>query len=372
LHVLNTSTEWRGSAASAGTGQSGDEQRSRPAGKALIMRPLMTRQSVSAAGYTFQVCSRHGNAVQIPSCRARRTNTRPGKLLQQLSAGCCTPRPRAASQRRFAAASGGSGTGGGDGRKGGSGGGGGGGGKDGEESEDSENSRKQHPPLLTRYPEASVGGFARLLDYIGTVLFAISGSLTATASGLDLFGATLVGIVTAVGGGSLRDIVIGRQVFWLEEFEYFWLAGIAAAGCRLLGPGDGLGWWPAGRKGLPQGFAEVMKWGDAVAVGTFAIIGAHNGLRLAAPLGACLLFGMMTATFGGAVRDVICNRPVRIMHKNSEMYATVALASAGAYTAATHVGLTPALRVCAGISVAIAGRWLALSRDPALLRSLLP
>eukprot|EP00873_Tetraselmis_striata_P025138 jgi/Tetstr1/445402/TSEL_033186.t1 len=253
---------------------------------------------------------------------------------------------------------------------------GGGGGGDDNDSEDDDDPLARRraiatAPLLSRYAEASPGGLLRLLDWFGTVVFAVSGSLTAQACGMDVLGATLVGLITAVGGGTIRDIITGAgAVFWLGEFEYFLLGTGSAAAAYLLSPNIATRWPP--EHPLAAAYCTFMKWGDAISVGTFAIIGAHNGLRRCLPLPACLLLGMMTATFGGAVRDIICKRPVRICHANSEMYATMALVAAGTYSIATLACASPGVRIAAGLGASLAGRWYASSRDPSVLAGLLP
>jgi len=78
---------------------------------------------------------------------------------------------------------------------------------------------------LSRYPNLrSAGGLLRGADYAGTVTFALTGTITAAQSGLDVFGSTLVGILTSVGGGTIRDaILLHKQPFWTEETEYIWM-----------------------------------------------------------------------------------------------------------------------------------------------------
>ena len=161
-------------------------------------------------------------------------------------------------------------------------------------AEASEAAATPHPDGMPRFPEPSVAGALRLADYVGTSSFAMTGSLLAASSGMDAFGCAAVGTITAVGGGTVRDILLGRgrRAFWMEEQEYLWIAtGTALA--------TFFGWEEAKKR---FGFADDDYWieaGDALGVGAFCVIGAQNGIRAGVPMIAQMLCGVMTATFGG-------------------------------------------------------------------------
>eukprot|EP00899_Mesostigma_viride_P017768 jgi/Mesvir1/25993/Mv20962-RA.1 len=213
---------------------------------------------------------------------------------------------------------------------------------------------KLTPPVvhdgMPRYPNISPPGALRAMDLFGTGVFALSGTLTAGIAGMDLLGCTIVGTITAVGGGTIRDILLGKgPAFWMDEIEYlyiclatalatfyFWDDITAATGITE----DGLGLFIA----------------DTIGVGAFAVIGAQNGIRAKVPLLASAICGMMTATFGGLTRDVLCRRPVRILHSNAEIYATTALGGALAYLAAAKAGAPLTARIALGFSTAVALR----------------
>lgn len=160
---------------------------------------------------------------------------------------------------------------------------------------------------LPRYPTPKPLGLLRLSDYIGTAAFAVSGSITAATAGMDLLGATLIGTVTAIGGGTVRDaVILHKQPFWVGEVEYFLLAAACAGLAFALWPWmeeDGV----VKRRGGGEG--ALLWWGDALGVGAFAVIGAMNGVRLGVHPLLSVTCGMVTATFGGLTRDVICNLP---------------------------------------------------------------
>ncbi|RHZ27529.1 hypothetical protein DYB37_004716 [Aphanomyces astaci] len=214
---------------------------------------------------------------------------------------------------------------------------------------------------LPRWPSlTSATGCLRTLDWFGSVVFAVSGSLTAATAGCDLLGCTLIGTITAVGGGTLRDaLVLNKQPFWIEEWEYLVFSGAAAAGAFYL-----WGQIPAGDeviegtgltlKSTDGGEGTLMDWGDAVGVGAFAVIGAMNGIRAQSPLLVSALCGMMTSTFGGMTRDTLLNRPVRILHPYADTYAPIAFTGAAAYLAMRAVAPQyQGLRIASCVALAV-------------------
>ncbi len=121
---------------------------------------------------------------------------------------------------------------------------------------------------LPRYPDLSTGGALRLMDYIGTASFAYSSAVTAALCGMDLMGTVMLGTITAVGGGTLRDMwILGyKRPFWTSETEYLWIcfafSGLAFFVHRKL-------------KGAPRELEEkVLLWTDTFGLGAFCVIGA--------------------------------------------------------------------------------------------------
>lgn len=220
---------------------------------------------------------------------------------------------------------------------------------------------------LPRYPNATTLGTLRLFDYVGTASFAYSGSLLAAASGMDALGCSLVGTVTAVGGGTIRDaIIINAQPFWTSEPEYLYIS-------LLTGGATFFAILQSNRQRSAQGSngddqvannqpSDADKESrlevaiDALGVGAFCVIGAQNGIRARFGHLVCILCGMATATFGGVVRDLLCRRQVRILHSSAEIYATTAAAGAAAYILARRLRAPVFHRVFAGVGVAVALR----------------
>ncbi|ETV95919.1 hypothetical protein H310_10584 [Aphanomyces invadans] len=209
-----------------------------------------------------------------------------------------------------------------------------------------------HPPYegLPRWPGVtSVTAILRTLDIVGTSTFAASGSLAAATLGCDIIGCIMVGTITAVGGGTWRDIILlHKQPFWVQEWEYLIVSAVVSVLLFLT-----WGLLPAGQTVLGTTLKAVngeagllMDWGDALGIGVASVIGAMNGIRSNSPMCISALCGMVTATFGGLTRDVLLNRSVRILYSHAEIYAIIALVGAAAYLSLQRLAPTrQALRI---------------------------
>jgi uncharacterized membrane protein YeiH len=218
---------------------------------------------------------------------------------------------------------------------------------------------------MERYPSlSSAGGILRGLDYGGTVVFAYSGAITAASYNLDLLGVCMVGTITAIGGGTLRDLVIfARAPFWSGEngeHEYVYMSLLAAGAAFFL--------YPSLKGGVLDEDGLLIKWGDALGLGAFAVIGAMNGVRASLPPLLCVLCGISTATFGGLTRDVLVARKggVRILHSYAEVYASCAAAGAGAYLLARSAAAPLWLKILSGVFVGVASRAVAWEHNVTL------
>ena len=220
---------------------------------------------------------------------------------------------------------------------------------------------------MPRYPTLkSAAGFLRGCDYFGTVIFAISGSITAASSGMDIFGATTIGTITALGGGTIRDaVILHKQAFWIVEEEYFFMACFVAFLTFLVWPH-----LPKGNviKNKNDGEGDLLWWGDAIGVGAFSIIGAMNACRMCVNPILAVVCGVITATFGGMTRDVVCGLPKtssrgRIFHSHSDIYATTAAVGASSYMMARYFRASMLIRICSGLIATIGLRWIAKSYD---------
>ncbi|MDV6168107.1 trimeric intracellular cation channel family protein [Flavobacterium sp. DG1-102-2] len=151
----------------------------------------------------------------------------------------------------------------------------------------------------------------QLLDILGTMAFAISGSLTAMNKKMDPFGVFVIAFVTSVGGGTLRDVLIGRTpVGWMKDLTYVYMI-IAGFVIALLF-----------RKKLDKLRVSLFLF-DTIGLGVFTLIGLEKGIAIGLHPVICIALGTMTACFGGVLRDILCTEIPVIFRK--EIYATICI-----------------------------------------------
>jgi uncharacterized membrane protein YeiH len=149
------------------------------------------------------------------------------------------------------------------------------------------------------------------LDIVGTFAFAISGVLIAMQKRMDPFGIFIIAFVTAVGGGTLRDVLIGRTpVGWMQDLNYVYAIGIAVLISILF------------RKKLNRLRTSLFLF-DTIGLGVFTIIGVEKGISANLHPLICIALGTMSASFGGVIRDILCNEIPVIFRK--EIYATACI-----------------------------------------------
>jgi uncharacterized membrane protein YeiH len=188
----------------------------------------------------------------------------------------------------------------------------------------------------------------RLLDWLGIAVFAASGALVASRKQMDAVGFVLIAAVTGFGGGTLRDLLLGRTpVFWLARPE---LLGIAAAAGLLVFL----------TAHLVESRYRALLWADAMGLALFAVLGAEIALVAGADPWAAVLLGVITATGGGILRDVICNELPLILRR--EIYITAAAVAAATYVALRLAPLPRDVALVAGIGTGF------LLRAAAILR----
>ncbi|MBP6637097.1 MAG: trimeric intracellular cation channel family protein [Sulfuritalea sp.] len=157
-----------------------------------------------------------------------------------------------------------------------------------------------------------------IIDAIGVFAFALSGLLEARRRDMDLVGLFVVALVTAFGGGTLRDLLLDRSpLFWIEHDIY----AIAILGLSLafaLIPATG------------RLSAGVLLAADAIGLGLFSVAGAGYALEAGTSLFIAALMGVMTGTFGGVIRDVLCNE-LPSLFRQTPLYATCAFAGCYLY-----------------------------------------
>ncbi|MFT4969634.1 MAG: putative membrane protein YeiH [Chitinophagales bacterium] len=150
-----------------------------------------------------------------------------------------------------------------------------------------------------------------ILDLVGVFVFAISGVLTAIDHDFDVVGAIIVGSVTAVGGGTLRDIMIGETpVAWMTDTNYLWVILTAVLVSYLF-------------KSYITKLRKGMFFFDTIGIGVFTILGLEKALSIGLDVPIAILMGIVSAVFGGILRDILTNRVPLIFRQ--EIYATACL-----------------------------------------------
>ena len=174
------------------------------------------------------------------------------------------------------------------------------------------------------------------LDLFGIAVFAASGALAAAQRGQTLVTFSFFALITGVGGGTVRDLLIGAPVFWVQDWRF-------AATCLVTA---GLVWV------TPKTFwnARALDWFDAIGIAIYAVFGAWKSLTLGVPLLPAMMMGVITACVGGIIRDVLAGEPSILL--KPEIYVTAAALASGLFVLLLWFGL-PVL-VAASLS-ALAG-----------------
>lgn len=153
--------------------------------------------------------------------------------------------------------------------------------------------------------------FYLVIDVLGTIAFAISGVLVAMDKKLDLFGVLIIAFVTAVGGGTLRDFLIGNTpVGWMTTPVYLITITATVAGAILF-------------VNQLRYFRKSLFLFDTIGIGLYTMVGVEKGLNAGLSPVMCIILGTITASFGGVIRDILCNEIPVIFRK--EVYATICI-----------------------------------------------
>lgn len=155
------------------------------------------------------------------------------------------------------------------------------------------------------------------LDIFGIVVFSLSGALMAGRYKLDPFGVVVLASVTAVGGGTIRDVILQTPVFWVVQPIYLYVILITAILTIIL---------VRQPKRIPKRFLLIA---DALGLALFAVLGTQKSLTLGSPLPVAIVMGTITGVAGGMIRDVLCNVIPMILQK--EIYALAAILGGGLF-----------------------------------------
>lgn len=177
-------------------------------------------------------------------------------------------------------------------------------------------------------------------DYAAVVVFAATGALAAARQHQDIITFGFFAAVTGVGGGTLRDLLIGAPVFWVDRPGYLIACLLAAAAVWTLGPG--------------RARLRVLLWLDALGLAAYCVLGAAKAEGLGVPALSAMIMGVLTACFGGVIRDVLAHQPSVLLRR--ELYVTCAVLGAGVFVGLGKIGVPPLPAGLAGFTLAFAVR----------------
>lgn len=168
--------------------------------------------------------------------------------------------------------------------------------------------------------------FLYLMDLVGIMVFAFSGTLLAHSKKMDGVGVIILASVTAIGGGTIRDLLLDAPIFWLRQPEYIYSILLACIIAIL--------WLNRSRK-IPDKSLELA---DAIGLSLFVVMGTQKAISYEVSDVTAIILGTMTGCFGGMLRDVLANDVPMIFRR--EMYATCCIVGAAAYTLLLKFSLT--------------------------------
>lgn len=158
--------------------------------------------------------------------------------------------------------------------------------------------------------------FIDIIEILGTAAFAISGIRLAAAKRFDWFGAYVVGLVTAIGGGTLRDVLLDLPVFWMLSSVYLVVTFISLVAVIIF------------RQALVKGMRTLFLF-DAIGLALFVVVGVQRTIAAGLPMWVAIVMGTITGSFGGIIRDILINEQPLFFRK--DIYATACLAGGVVY-----------------------------------------
>jgi len=189
----------------------------------------------------------------------------------------------------------------------------------------------------------------KIIDILGTATFAISGVWAAMEKKLDLFGIFIIAFITAMGGGTLRDILIGDvPVSWMKNPEYGWVILISAIIALFFANAN-------------KSFQTTLMLFDAMGLGFFTILGLQKGMALGLHPGICITLGTITGCFGGVIRDILLNTIPLIFRK--EIYATACIFGGLLYFALLKISFPKVVIDLICIFSIVLLRWMAVKKN---------
>jgi uncharacterized membrane protein YeiH len=182
------------------------------------------------------------------------------------------------------------------------------------------------------------GLFITAIDLTGTFAFAISGIRLASGKNIDWFGAYIIGLVTAIGGGTTRDLLLGVTPFWMLNGTYFLTTGVALLAALLF-------------KDRIFRLGSTLFLFDAIGLGLFTVVGISKSLEAGLPFWVAIVMGTITGSVGGLIRDVLLNEVPLLLRRN--IYALACVAGGLVYFLSTQLNLPPSITELMAASVVI-------------------
>lgn len=187
-----------------------------------------------------------------------------------------------------------------------------------------------------------------ILNLIGTFVFAISGALTASAKKMDAFGSAVIAFITALGGGTLRDVLIGSQpVGWMIDNNYIYIVLAGVLFSYFF-------------KRYIEKLRRTMFLFDTIGIGLFTVLGVQKTLEYGLSPMIAVMMGTVSAVFGGVLRDILSNRIPLIFRK--EIYATACLVGGAIYLGLNQTALDNNWNICISVMIVMIIRFFAVRR----------
>jgi uncharacterized membrane protein YeiH len=179
---------------------------------------------------------------------------------------------------------------------------------------------------------------AQFLDWFGLCVFALTGALVASRKQMDIVGFALLGSVTGIGGGTIRDVLMGAlPVFWVQKPAYLLTCVLVSSAAFFLAH-------------LVQSRQRLLIWADAVGLALFSVTGADIAQSNGAGAVIAIALGVATATFGGIIRDILGGDSPVILRR--EIYVTASFLGASVFVALQYLGLPKDASIAAGFIAA--------------------
>jgi len=181
----------------------------------------------------------------------------------------------------------------------------------------------------------------QLFDYAGIAVFAATGALAASRKQLDIIGFLFLASVTAIGGGTFRDLILNVPVFWVGNRTYLLVCAAVAVIVFFTAH-------------LVEYRYKLLLWLDAIGLAAYSVMGAAKGLAITGSPVVAVVTGTLTATFGGILRDLLAGEPSVLLRP--EIYVTAAMAGASVYTVGELFYLPVEVSALAAFAVAFVVR----------------